>query len=244
MKPVLVFRNVAHETMGTLRTALDDAGLPFRYVDLFAEVPAHLDVTQAAGLIVLGGPMNVDETDRYPFLAREVDWMRQAVEAEVPVLGVCLGSQLLAKALGARVRANGIKEIGWYRINLAPEAATDRLFRTCWEDVEGDTRQVTVFQWHGDTFDLPDGAVHLAASELCSHQAFRFGRSAYGLQFHLEMTREMIDDWLGEAGNRGELAQLDYIDPEEIRGRTRHELPAMQSLAQRMFGQFAALCRR
>jgi GMP synthase (glutamine-hydrolysing) len=246
MKPVLVLRQVAHETTGTLQAALDEAGLESRYVDLFAEVTARLDLAQAAGLVVLGGPMNVDQTDRYPFLGPEVQWIRRAVESGLPVLGICLGSQLLAKALGARVFPNDTKEIGWYPIELTPAAAEDRLFRTCWE-AEGTKpmvpKRVTVFQWHGDTFDLPAGAVRLAHGASCAQQAFRYGDFAYALQFHLEMTPEMLDDWLGEPGNCGELAELDYIDPQEIRRRTPQELHALQTLARRMFGQFADMCQ-
>lgn len=236
MKAVLVLQHVPHEMLGTVGPALTAAGLDFRYIDLYNAVPERLDLDRAAGLIVLGGPMNVDETGRYPFLAPEVGWIRQAVEAKVPVLGICLGAQLLAKALGSPVYANGRKEIGWYRLELTPAAATDRLFSVC-------PRTLTVFQWHGDTFDLPAGAVHLARSEACQNQAFRYGESAYGLQFHVEMTAEMIEDWLTEAGNTRELAGLDYIDPQAIRTRTPRELPAMQTLAQRVLGRFAELCR-
>ena len=107
---------------------------------------------------------------------------------DLPVLGICLGSQLLAKTLGARVYPNHVKEIGWYPVELTPAAADDPLF------AQSGTR--TMFQWHGDTFDLPSGAVHLARSPACENQAFRYGRRAYGLQFHIEMTAAMIDDWL------------------------------------------------
>lgn len=247
MKSILVLRHVPHETMGTLQTALDEAGLKSRYVDLFAEVPEGLDLASAAGLVVLGGPMNVDQTDRYPFLAPEVHWIRQAVRSGLPVLGICLGSQLLAKALGSRVFPNGVKEIGWYPIELTSAAAQDRLFRTCWEEEEAEgertaSKRVTVFQWHGDTFDLPAEAVPLARGELCAQQAFRYGERAYALQFHLEMTQEMLDDWLAEPLNCAELAELDYIHPQEIRRRVPRELPELQRLARRMFGQFAQLC--
>ncbi len=102
---------------------------------------------------------------------------------------------------------------------------------------------MTVFQWHGDTFDLPPGAVHLTQSPLCRNQAFRIGPSAYGLQFHIEMTAEMIEDWLTESVNSKELSTVDYIDPQEIRQKTPQELPALQSLAAQVLGRFAALCR-
>jgi GMP synthase-like glutamine amidotransferase len=180
--------------------------------------------------------MNVDDVDRYPYLADEVQWIQTAVASGMPVLGICLGSQLLAKALGARVYPNGTKEIGWYSIELTPAAADDILFGAC-QPTE------TVFQWHGDTFDLPAGAVLMASSAACRHQAFRFGRSAYGLQFHLEVSAEMIESWLTEPENCCEIQNLDYIDPHEIRAQMPANLPGLQRLADRVFGQFVAMCR-
>ena len=234
MKSVIVLRHVAHEPMGTLEKHLGDVGLEYRYVDLFQSLPHRLPLDQAAALVVMGGPMNVDEQDQYPFLAAEVDWIRQAIQAETPVLGICLGAQLIAKSLGARVYANGVKEIGWYPLEVTADAADDRLFAGC-QPVE------TVFQWHGDTFDLPPGAVHLARSKLCKHQAFRFGPTAYGLQFHVEMTPEMVELWLDEAANRHELAGLDYIHPPAILAQLPSCFPAMESLGRRILSQFAAL---
>ena len=221
MKPIPILRHVPHESAGTLEDALAAAGLQFRYVDLFQQIPsdADLDLTAAPGLVVMGGPMNVDETDKYPFLTAEIEWIRQALAARLPTLGICLGSQLLAKAGGAKVFSNRVKEIGWYAVELRLEAKDNLLFGAC-------RRSIEVFQWHGDTFDLPAGAVHLAQSPLCKHQAFRVGDSAYGLQFHIEMTAAMVDDWLGEPGNCGELAALDSIDPAAIRAAARAEVAA------------------
>jgi GMP synthase (glutamine-hydrolysing) len=235
MKPILVLQHVPHENMASLESYLGRAGLTWQYVELFRQVPARLDLAAAAGLVVLGGPMNVDEVDKFPFLAREVEWIRQAVAAELPLLGICLGSQLLAKAMGAKVYPNGVKEIGWYEIELQPAAADDALFA-------GSAARQTVFQWHGDTFDLPPGAVHLALSRQCRHQAFRYGRAAWGLQFHIEMTATIVDAWLTEAENCRELAGLDYIDPRAIAAQTPQRMPAMQALGDRVLPRFAALC--
>ncbi len=143
----------------------------------------------------------------------------------------------MAKALGSRVFANRVKEIGWYDVDLLPAAADDPLFR-------GVASPATVFHWHGDTFDLPSGAVHLAYAAQCENQAFRFGTSAFGLQFHLEMTAAMIDDWLSHGSDCGELAGLDYIDPAAIRRRSPQCLPQMEKLAGQVFQRFAELCAR
>ena len=116
--------------------------------------------------------MNVDQIDQYPFLTRDVQWIEQALSRELPLLGICLGSQLLAKTLGGRSIRTGRKEIGWYPVELSAAAADDPLF------AQSGTR--TVFQWHGDTFDLPAGAVHLARSPLCENQAFRYGPTPTG----------------------------------------------------------------
>jgi GMP synthase (glutamine-hydrolysing) len=233
-KNVLILRHMPHEPGGTLETAFDLAGLRFQYFDLHQTVPDRLPLETACGLVALGGPMNVDEVERYQFLKLDVQWIEQALAAKLPFLGICLGSQLLAKTLGARVYPNRVKEIGWYPVELTSAAAVDPLF------AQRGTR--SMFQWHGDTFDLPAGTVHLARSRWCENQAFRYGQSAYGLQFHIEMTATMIHEWLTVPDNCRELAELDYIDPRKIRMQTPHELPKLQALAAEVFGHFAQMC--
>jgi GMP synthase (glutamine-hydrolysing) len=237
VKPILALQHVPQETLGTLQTALAGAELRCCYIDLSRQVPQRLPLDRAAGLVVLGGPMNVDQTDKYPFLGPEVGWIRETIEAELPVLGICLGSQLVAKALGARVAPNAVKEIGWYPVEFTAAASDDRLFAGCGP-------RMTVFQWHGDAFELPKGAVQLARSDLCENQAFRYGSRAYALQFHLEVTAAMIEDWLDDPVNRRELGELDYIDSRAIRERTPQELPPMQAVGARVFERFAAMCRQ
>jgi GMP synthase (glutamine-hydrolysing) len=236
MKPVWVVRHVPHEGLGTIADALVRCDIPWITIDAFSGKLPQFNPNNVAGLVVMGGPMNVDQVDRFPALAEEVRWLRGAVDANLPVLGVCLGSQLLAKALGRRVYANRVKEIGWYEVEFLPAAATDPLFQNI-------PRQVTVFQWHGDTFDLPAGAVQLARSPQCENQVFRFGDRAFGLQFHMEVTSEIIDDWLCQSDNCGELAGLSYIDPAAIRRQTPEQLPQMESVGRQVFDRFANLCR-
>jgi len=236
MSPSLpILRHVAREPAGTLEDVLTETGLDFHYIDLFETSPEKLNLAIAPGLVILGGPMNVDEVEKYPHLAREVEWISQALAAGLPTLGICLGAQLLAKALGAKVYPNPVKEIGWYRVNLTPHADRDALF-------EGGGKLITVFHWHGDTFDLPLGTVRLAESEICRNQAFRYGRSAYGLQFHLEMTPELIDSWLATAAKDGDFKTLDYIDPQRILEQAATELPVLGALADKVLGRFVRLC--
>ncbi|MEN6406465.1 MAG: gamma-glutamyl-gamma-aminobutyrate hydrolase family protein [Thermoguttaceae bacterium] len=235
-KEVLILRHMVHEAGGTLEEALARAKLDFRYVDLYRSAPDQLPFDRASSLIVLGGAMNVDQVEQYPFLANETRWIQQAMSAKLPVLGVCLGAQLLAKSLGAKVYPNSVKEIGWHPVEFTAAAAGDPLFAQQGERI--------VFQWHGDTFDLPIGATLLARSRTCKHQAFRFGRLAYGLQFHIEMTATMIDSWLKDTENCQELAELDYVDPQTIRTLTPRWLPGLQTLAADILGRFAALVRR
>ena len=239
--PVLALRHVPYETLGTLSNHLTRAGLEFRYWDLgesggAANSSQRFDPANWSALVVLGGPMNVDDTRRHPFLTDEVLWIRQSLRARLPILGICLGSQLLAKALGARVYANGVKEIGWYSLQITEQGQQDPLFR-------GSAPIETVFQWHGDTFDLPEGSVLLASSEQCKNQAFRHGANAYGLQFHLEMTPEMIDQWLAEPACSGELAELEYIHPQAILAQTPAQFAAMRPLADRVLNRFVELCQ-
>lgn len=235
MKPVLAFRHVPHEGLGLLEDVLRSRGLVYSYVDLFNGGIRHFDPLQISGLIVLGGPMNVDQTDRFPFLADEVQWIRTAIDCGLPVLGICLGSQLIAKSLGAQVYPAPQKEIGWYEIEPCAETPADRLLGCL------STPRV-VFQWHGDTFDLPEGAVRLARSPVAENQAFRYRDHVYALQFHIEVTPEMIDQWLIEPENRAEVEQLSYIDPEQIRRRTPECNQPLQELATQSLGVFAEMC--
>ena len=193
---VFVFRHIPYEDLGLIRAPLEERGISIEYADLYRPGPPPPDITQAAGLIFMGGPMSAN--DDLPYLRQELQLIAQAVERRQPVLGVCLGAQLIAKALGAKVYRNPVKEIGWFEIHFTGAAARDPLFA-------GVGPAETVFHWHGETFDLPPGAERLAYSEACRNQAFRAAAGVYGLQFHLEVTPAMIEDWCDRDANCGDV---------------------------------------
>ena len=235
MRRILVFQHVAWELLGTLNPLLKQAGFRIRYVNFERHPDAEPNLRKYNGLVVLGGPMNVDQVDEYPHLETETRLIRDAIARRIPVLGICLGAQLIAHALGARVYANGEKEIGWYDLSLTDTGREDPLLR-------GLGASERIFQWHGDTFDLPVGAEHLASSPTCTNQAFRYGDLVYGLQFHLEADQPMIERWLDVPVHREELAQLGgRIDPDQIRQETPTRIDHSMALSHKVFGAFIDL---
>ena len=198
-RPVIrVIQHAAPESPGLIGEILESQGARLETVRPYAGERVPADPAPMDGLVVMGGPMGVYEAVRYPHLADEMELIRNAVAHELPVLGVCLGSQLLAAALGARVEP-GAKEIGWFPVQLTNAAETDSLFR-------GLGPSFTPFHWHGDRFDLPSGAVSLARSERTACQAFRYGRSAFGLLFHAEMNEPMVRGMVQAFGGELEAA--------------------------------------
>ena len=225
---VVAFRHVPFEGLGLIEPALEERGISIEFADWFRNPDETPGVSGAAGLIVMGGPMSAN--DDLPYLKQEMEHIRQAVERGQPVLGVCLGAQLAAKALGARVYRNPVKEVGWFEIELTEAGRQDPLLSAL------DGRE-TVLQWHGETFDLPDGAEWLARSEVCRNQAFRVGATLYGLQFHLEVTPEMIADWCVQDANCGDVRELAApIDPYRNAAR-------LAGLSRLVFGRWAALLK-
>jgi GMP synthase (glutamine-hydrolysing) len=217
------------ENLGTIAGALESAALAWQYVRSYQGDPVPRDMKGAAGLIVMGGPMGVYESDRYPFLRDETALIESALRENKPVLGVCLGSQLLASTLGARVVKGRAKEIGWHRVRLAAEARDDRLLRALPESF-------TALHWHGDVFELPRGAVALASSEMTPIQAFRWGETAYGLLFHLEVTEGQVRAMVREFADEVREANA---DGEEIVGAADGHLASLSALAETVFSRWA-----
>jgi GMP synthase-like glutamine amidotransferase len=222
---VLAFRHVPFEHLGLIADSLEEHRIACEYVDLYRG-GAHPDVDAVDGLIFMGGPMSAN--DDFPYIRQELDIIGEAVSQRLPILGVCLGSQLIAKALGADVYANAVKEIGWYPVHWTDAAAHDRLHQDL-------ATPETVFHWHGETFDLPPGAELLAYSAACRNQAYRVIDNVYGLQYHLEVTPEMIADWLEQDANCGDLREITTpIDPNANAARLRE-------LAAKVFGRWCEL---
>lgn len=192
---VLILKNIVSEGPGTLGDFLRGSGIDCRIIELEHErIP---DADKYETLVMLGGPMSVNNEKEYPYLTGEIRLAERFMKEGRKVFGICLGSQIMAKALGARVYAGPIKELGWFDIQLSEKGLDDAHMRSLARSTEtGEILQsVRVFHWHGETFDLPVGAELLAGSALYPHQAFRYGEQAYAFQFHIEVSKEMIAEW-------------------------------------------------
>jgi GMP synthase (glutamine-hydrolysing) len=229
MRNILVFQHVAHEILGTLHPLLKQAGSRIRYANFGRYPDLAVNSQNYDGLVILGGPMGVYEADRYPHLNTEIACIKEFIADDKPILGICLGAQLVAAALGASVAPAQEQEVGWYDVNLTEEGAKDPVLGAM-------KASEKIFQWHGDAFQLPDGAQWLATSNACPYQAFRWGSKTYGFQFHLEVDEKMIHRWLDLpahanlfVGENGKLRQ------EEIRTETARYIQASKELSTRVF---------
>ncbi|CAN7754072.1 glutamine amidotransferase [Caballeronia sp. LjRoot31] len=199
MKTVAVFRHVLFEDLGTLRGVLEERGYEIRYFDMGVDDPRRAEIEEADLMVVLGGPIGVFDDDLYPFLRTELAVISERLLSGRPILGICLGAQLMARALGARVTPMEHKEIAFGCVSLSPEGRASALGHL------GD--DVPVLHWHGDEFQMPEGCHVLASTAQCKNQAFQYGACALALQFHLEADVARIEQWL--IGHSVELMQND-----------------------------------
>lgn len=229
---IIVIQHVPYEPLGTLIPLMRERGLRKRYVNYARDPELRPTLDGYDGIIVLGGAMCLRESGDYPHLEYEVELLQTAVERKMPVLGICLGAQLLAKALGATVSKNPTKEIGWYDVQVSAAAAQDPVMR-CFGPSEH------IFQWHGDTFTLPERAVHLARTTSCENQAFRYGDTVYGFQFHLEVDRPIIKRWFHTPSLQRDLqAAQPPVDEAQVLRETDVHMPRSQELSTACFGAF------
>ena len=221
-RTALALRHVAFEDVGVWAETLDAHGYDLAYAEVGSRSLPLDRVAACDVLIVLGGPIGVYETDAYPFLVEEIAAVKGRLAARRPILGVCLGAQLMAAALGARVAPGPGKEIGYAPVELLPAAKASPLAA-----LDG----VSALHWHGDAFDLPQGGERLAATPLCPNQAFRIGDWALALQFHVEADPQRIESWL--IGHTAELSKAG-VDPRTIRADALRHGPALAEAGRRL----------
>lgn len=231
MKPVAIFRHSPTEGPGYFAQWLERNAIPFRLVavDEGEAVPPHID--DFAGVVFMGGPMSVN--DPLPWIPQVLSLIREAVAKDVPVLGHCLGGQLMAKALGATVSRNPVKEIGWGTVRVAPDEEARRWF--------GETSDFLSFHWHGETFAIPPGASLIASSEHCGNQAFSMGPHL-AMQCHVEMTPELIRSWCRDWDKevRSLSARVSSVQtPDEMQTDLAARVTALHVAADRLYEEWA-----
>lgn len=229
MKPIAIFRHIAHEGPGFLAEFLDARKIPWCLIALDEGKAVPSSSVDYSGLVFMGGPMSVN--DDLPWIAQELDLIRDAVARNIPVLGHCLGGQLISKALGGVVSKNPLVEIGW-----GPVAVDDTECACRWL---GDLRVFDAFHWHGETFSLPAGATRLLSGVYCINQGYTLGPHL-ALQCHIEMTAELIASWC-EAGASEIMANLDSpaVQSSE-RMQQRANFPQLHAVAERLYTQWVS----
>lgn len=230
-KQVTIVQHVEPEGPGAIAEALRARDVPVRLIRVHEGEHVPSSIHGLAGLVVMGGPMGIGDVDSMPHLRQVIQLLHLALLARLPVLGICLGSQLLASALGAAVRRGARKEIGWHQITLADAAARDVVFARV-------PRTFDAFHWHGDIFDLPPGADLLASSEATACQAFRWREHAYGLLFHLEVDQPAIQRMASTFA--GELAEAG-LQPGQLMAASRDRIAPMRLIGEHVFDRWAEL---
>ncbi len=231
-KQAVAIRHVAFEDAGSLAAVLEQQGYDLRYVEAGYDDLAAIDVRAADLLLILGGPIGAYEDDIYPFLRHELQLIGERLAARQPIIGICLGAQLMARALGAKVSPGTAgKEIGWAPLELTAAGQASPLCHLAAE-------LTPVLHWHGDTFDIPAGAERLAGSARYPNQAFAVGRHALALQFHPEVTAAGMERWF--IGHACEISSSPGISVAQLRADTGRWADALQRQGQQMFAHWLA----
>jgi GMP synthase (glutamine-hydrolysing) len=226
--PTSPLRHVAFEDLGLLAPVMEREGWDVSFCEAAVDDLLHDSIRNAKLLIILGGPIGAYETDTYPFLKSEIALIEHRLSRDLPTLGICLGSQLMARALGSRVYAGPVKEIGWGKVELTSKGAS-----SCLNPLQ--EADATVLHWHGDSFDLPEGAQRLASSTHYENQAFAYGPNALALQFHLEADPRQLEEWY--VGHAVELAAAKVSIP-ELRAATSKLANGLAPRANRVFARW------
>ncbi len=200
VQPILIIQHAEHEHPASLLDKIKSMGFSYEWIHPNRGDPYPKSDT-IRGIISLGGPMSANDADQYPWILQELDLLKQCIQENRPVLGLCLGGQLLAKALDAKVVKNPTLEIGWFPLTLTNSGTKDPIFHSCQPNP-------LVYHWHQETFQLPKGATLLAHSALCKRQAFRIGKNAYGIQFHPEADLRLVKEWLKATPAQEEILNL------------------------------------
>jgi GMP synthase (glutamine-hydrolysing) len=229
MAKILVLQHHPAETLGVIAEALESAALAWQYIRVYDGQPIPQSIKGAGGLIVMGGPQTVYQLEKYPYLREEMRLIEAALKENKPIVGVCLGSQLIAATLGAKVYRGASREIGWYPVRLSAEASSDRLLK-------GIAAEFTAAHWHSDMFDLPSGAIALASSEQTPLQGYRYGEKAYGFLFHAEMTEEILGALVTEFGDGLKRVGL---DGDAILAEAPRHIGQLGQIAATIFGRWA-----
>jgi len=229
MKPIAIFRHAVSESPGYLTEFLDARQLPWHLVRIDAGEAVPDDVNQFSGLVFMGGPMSVN--DPLSWIEPVLRLIRDAVAHDIPVLGHCLGGQLMSRALGGVVTKNPVKEIGWGEVSVADNSEAQAWF--------GEVKSATVFHWHGETFSLPVCAVHLLSSKHCVNQAYALGKHL-ALQCHVEMTAAMIREWceIGAGEIAASAGSAGVQSATAIQNLVQQHLQALQELAERLYAKW------
>lgn len=228
MQEILVFRHAPHEGPGYLADYLDRRRLPHRLIRIDQDDPVPSSIDGVPAIVLMGGPMSVN--DNLPWIPQVTRLIRRAIAADVPVLGHCLGGQLISKALGGVVSRNPAKEIGWL-----PVSRVDSPVANDWLD--GLPAEFEAFHWHGETFSMPPGATRLLASRACANQAFVIGRTL-AFQCHIEMTGDMVREWARLGADELAPACATVQDPRTMTARLDERIARLQTVADRFYDRW------
>lgn len=234
MKPILGVKHQSSAPLGTIAPVLEANGVPYEYYDAF-ESAGPPDVAAYSGVIVLGGEMNVDELEEFEWLAHVRSLIGDTLEADLPLLGICLGAQTLARVLGAEVKPAAVREVGFHDVTPTDDGRRD--------PVAADFDGVPVFQWHEDAFELPDDATLLLSGDVVANQAFRYGERAYGVQFHLEIEEQLIAQWCDETDAQALVSEWGTTKEALLAEASRH-LAAQRRAAAQAVRAFVAMTHR